>query len=505
MKTRIFAVATAMMMMLVALADSALAQTPKPGGKITIGIANALRQLDPHKTNQGEDYPPTFWMFNGLTRVLRDRSVVPDLATGWKSTPDLKKWTVSLRKGVLFHNGREMVGDDVVASFRRVLDKATGSLARGMLAVIESVNAPDRYTVEFVLNAPYAEFPTVLGTIQAKVVPRDLVDSLSKTPIGTGPFKLAEFVQGDFVRLVKNDKYFVAGQPYLDEIIYKTLPEAVVAATALKRGEIDIFYGVPVEVTADLQRAGGDVILSRSPSDDWDVVVMNNKKEPYSNLKFRLALNYATDKPKLVETALFGAGEAVETPIAPSSAVFNRNLPVRKQDFVRAKQLLAEAGFPNGIDLLMIAPAGRTDRERLALTVQEMWKPAGIRVKVERVPWDKFVAEVELKGDLYATGLRGRATIDQNLYAWLACQGSFNMFHYCNPDLDKLLDAGRQARTLDEQRRIYAQVQQVIFDNPPGVIAWVKAQYEARRKHVQGHEMHPLFGHLYMDSVWLAR
>src|SRR6266571_8834753 len=102
MKTRVFAVATGMM--LVALADCAIAQTPKPGGKITIGITNALRQLDPHKTNAGEDYPPTFWMYNGLTRVLRDRTVVPDLATSWKSTPDLKKWTVSLRTGVLFHN-----------------------------------------------------------------------------------------------------------------------------------------------------------------------------------------------------------------------------------------------------------------------------------------------------------------------------------------------------------------------------------------------------------------
>src|SRR5262245_32480610 len=114
MKTPVLALATALT--LLALVDGAVAQTPKPGGKITIGITNALRQLDPHKTIQGEDYPPTFWMYNGLTRVLRDRTVAPDLATSWKSTPDLKRWTVSLRKGVLFHNGREMVADDVVAS-----------------------------------------------------------------------------------------------------------------------------------------------------------------------------------------------------------------------------------------------------------------------------------------------------------------------------------------------------------------------------------------------------
>ena len=185
--------------------------------------------------------------------------------------------------------------------------------------------------------------------------------------------------------------------------------------------------------------------------------------------------------------------------------MFNRDLGLRKQDIPKAKQLLAEAGFPNGMDMVLYAPVGRADRERLGLAVQEMWRPAGLRVKVERVPWDKFVAEVELKADVYASGLKGRSTVDHNLYGWLTCDGSYNMFHYCNPELDKLLDAGRRARTLEEQKRVYGKAQQLIAENPPGVIAWVSNAYSTHRKYVRNYRIHPLYGHLYLDTVWLDK
>jgi peptide/nickel transport system substrate-binding protein len=481
------------------------AQTPKRGGKITIGITVAVRQLDPHKMNSGDEYPLSFWMYNGLTRLREDGNAEPDLATEWKPNDDLTRWTVKLRKGVLFHNGREMTSEDVAASFNRVLDKATASLGRSMLTTIDKISTPDRYTVEFALNTPYFEFPKVLGTIQAKVAPKEALDTLAEKPVGTGPFKLAQFVPGDFVRLVKNDKYFVPDQPYLDEIIYKTFPEPLVATTALKQGAIDIFYGAPVDQIPDLKRAGGMIAVESAATNNWDAIFLHNKRKPYSDLRVRLALNYATDKQKLVDTALFGAGTPVDTPVAPTSPVFNKELVPRKQDFAKAKQLLAEAGFPGGLDVVLYAPVGRVDRERLALAVQEMWRPAGIRVKVERVPWDKFVAEIELKGDAYSSGYKGRSTVDQNLYGWLTCEGSYNMFHYCNPELDRLLDAGRRARTLDEQKRIYAKAQQAIYDNPPGVIAWVSNSYSAHRKQVHNYRNHPLYGHLYLDTVWLDK
>jgi peptide/nickel transport system substrate-binding protein len=504
MKCRVLAVAT-VTVLVACLGRDADGATPKRGGKIVVGSLAAMRQLDPHKTNSAEEYPPTFWMYNGLARLRHDGNPEPDLAVDWKPNDDLTRWTVRLRKGVLFHNGREMTSEDVVASYRRLLDKATASLGRSMLTMIESMSAPDRHTVEFTLNTPYFEFPKALGTIQAKVAPKETLDSLAEKPGGTGPFKLVQFIPGDMMRLVRNDKYFVQGQPYLDEVVYKVFPEPLVATTTLKQGGVDIISNMPVDTVPDLQRAGSDVVVESAATNNWDAIFLHNKRKPYSDLKFRLALNYATDKQKLVDTALFGAGTPVDSPIAPTSPVFNKDLPLRRQDIAKAKQLLAEAGYPSGVDLTLFAPVGRANRERLALAVQEMWKAAGIRVKVERVPWDKFVADIELKADAYASGYAGRATIDHNLYAWLTCDGSYNMFHYCNPELDQLLNAGRRTRSLEDQKRIYGRVQQVLHDNPPGVIAWVSNAYSAHRRHVQNYRIHPLWGHLYLDSVWLDK
>ncbi|MBI3967743.1 MAG: hypothetical protein HY329_19055, partial [Chloroflexi bacterium] len=309
----------------------------KRGGTLTIGTLSSPRQLDPHRTASADDYLHTFWMFNALTRILPDGKVVPDLAESWKSSDDLTKWTFTLRKGVLFHDGRELNAEDVVASLKRVQDPATGSIGRAQLAVIQGITAPDANTVELMLNTPYSELPKAVGAIQAKIAPKDSFGSLSEKPVGTGPFKFAELVVGDKIRVVRNDKYFVKDQPYLDEIVYRVFPEALVAATALRRGEIDIWYRVPPDQIKDLQRAGGEVVVEGAPTGSFDAVIVHNERKPFNDPKFRLALNYATDKQKVVDAAVFGFGTPVDAPIPPNSPVFRKDLPLRKQDVAKAK------------------------------------------------------------------------------------------------------------------------------------------------------------------------
>ena len=491
----------------IAQAPSAAAQPRvKRGGTLTIASLASWRQLDPHKVNAAADYPYGFWMYNALTRIQPDLKVVPDLALSWKPNGDLTKWTFTLRKGALFHNGQEMTADDVVASLKRVQDPATASISRNYLSMVQSITAIDRYTVEFVLSSPYAELPATLGTVHMKIAPKDLLGTLGEKPVGTGPFKFAEFVPGSHVRVVRNDKYFVPGEPYLDEVIYKVLPEALVAATALKRAEIDVWYAIPADQLQDLQRtSGGNVVIQGVSTGNWDAIFVHNKRKPFSDPKFRLALNYATDRQKIVDAVLFGHGTPVQTPVAPSSPFFKKDLALRTQDIAKAKQLLAEAGYPNGIDLTIYAPAGRANRERLAVVVQDMWRPAGIRLKVEKVPADRFVADIEPKADLFASGYAGRPTLDQTFGVSLHSKATYPMFHYESPKLDQLLDNAKKARTVEEQVRLYGLVQQALFDDPPGVIAYVVSEYAATRKSVENYKLHPLLGVVYLDNVWLNK
>jgi len=207
---------------------------PKSGGTLTIATLSSPRQLDPHKAQNSDDYIHSFWMYNALTRILPNGQAVPDLAQSWKVNDDLTKWTFTLRKGVLFHNGREMTADDVVASLKRVQDPATGSVSRTAISMVQGITALDPYTVELTLSTPYAELPKALAAFNAKIAPRDSLGTLADKPVGTGPFKFAELVPGSFIRVVRNDKYFMPGKPCINEVIYKVLPEALVAATALR-------------------------------------------------------------------------------------------------------------------------------------------------------------------------------------------------------------------------------------------------------------------------------
>lgn len=485
--------------------DAAAQGCPKQGGTLTIATLSSPRQLDPHKSLNTDDYIHSFWMYNALTRIQADGQAGPDLALNWNSNDDLTRWTFSLRKGVRFHNGRELVADDVVASLKRVQDPATASISRTAISMVQEIKAVDSHTVELSLSTPYAELPKALAAFNAKIAPRELLGSLAEKPVGTGPYRFAELVPGSHIRVVRNESYFIPGEPCLNEVVYKVLPEALVAATALRRGEIDIWYRVPADQVRDLQRAGGDVVVEGTPTGNHDVIVVHNKRKPFDDPKFRLALNYATDKQKVVDAVLFGYGTVVETPISPASPVYKKDLPSRKQDLARARQLLAEAGYPNGIDLTIIAQAGRPNRERLALVVQDMWRPIGVRLKIEKVPSDRFVADVEMKADMYVSGFAGRATVDQILQIGTHSKGSFNMYYWENPAVDRLLDEGRRAKTLEEQRRIYGQVQQAIFDDPPGVIPYVLNDYTAYRKSVQRYGIHPLWGVMYLDNVWVNR
>src|SRR6185436_15503108 len=133
------------------------------------------------------------------------------------------------------------------------------------------------------LNAPYADLPTTLGTIHMRIAPKDLLGTLSEKPVGTGPFKFAEFVPGSHVRVVRNDKYFVAGQPYLDQVIYKVVPESLVAATALKRSEVDVWYPVPTDHVQDLRRApDGNIVVQGVSTGNWDGIFVHNQRKPFS-------------------------------------------------------------------------------------------------------------------------------------------------------------------------------------------------------------------------------
>src|SRR5207237_3144062 len=207
-------------------------------GTLRVAIPSNLNTLDPAKTKIGEEYIVNFLVFSGLTEIDRDGRTKPDLAERWTASDDLKTWTFNLRKGVKFHHGRELDAQDVITTVERIQDKATGSVTRVNFEVIEKMEAPDKYTVRFTLKAPYAGLADLFSDRQARIVPRDKLDTLARAPSGTGPFKLKSFTPGDRVELEKNADYFVRGVPQLDAVVMRIMAESAAQAAALEAGRV---------------------------------------------------------------------------------------------------------------------------------------------------------------------------------------------------------------------------------------------------------------------------
>ena len=469
---------------------STLPARAAPGNVLRIGIGTSLATLDPLMTTIGDEYVYDCLVFNGLTRIREDLALEGDLAERWAASPDSKTWTFTLRSGVKFHNGAPLVADDVVALFRRLLDPAVSAPSRGQYDMIEAVTVPDAGTVVFALSIPYGGFADILADRQVKITPRGI--DAAKTPIGTGPFRFASYTPGDRLVLVKNPDYFEPGVPKLDGVELRIIPEMSVKVAALQAGDLDVVWDLPLDQVKALT-ANPALRVDSVATASWDGAIMNNLIPPFNDKRVRQAFHLAVDKADVVELTLFGQGVETISPIPPSHPFYAKDIAIPKADPAAARKLLAEAGYPQGVKVSIIAPVGRPVRERLAVTLQQLAKPGGFDLQVQRVPYSTFSAEVAGKAPLYIDGFFGRPTLDTSVYAFLRSKGSWNerLWHYSNPAVDTALDAARLTADPAVQKQRYIEFQSALVEDPASFFAYAVNFACAYRKGVNV-QTHPL-------------
>jgi peptide/nickel transport system substrate-binding protein len=481
----------AILLLGLALATPAVPATAQ--GVLRIAIGTSISMLDPNRTTTGEEYIFDNLVFNGLTRTRIDLAVEPDLAERWEYSADLKTWTFHLRRGVKFHHGRELVAEDVIKTFERVLDPQTASPVRTNYDMIERMTAPDQYTVRFELKYPYGGFADIMSDRQIKIVPHDRLADLATQPIGTGPFLFKSYTPGDRMVLVRNPDYWEAGAPKLDGVELRVVPEISVRIAALEAGDLDVIWELPPEQAKTLAAKPGVRVESVATA-SWDGAVMNNATPPFNDARVRRAFNLGIDKRDVVELTLGGEGAPTHSPIPPTHPFFNKDLPVTKADPAAARQLLAAAGHPSGITVPVIVPAGRAIREKLGVTLQQLAKPAGFTLEVQRVPFARYNAEVSGKAPLYIDGYFARPTVDTGTYPFFHSTGSWNgrTFHYNNAEADAVLEKARLTGKPEEQKPLYLALQKIMVDDPPGYIAYAINYICAYRAAVKDLGTHPM-------------
>jgi peptide/nickel transport system substrate-binding protein len=477
---------------------SAQSSTPKPGGSVTVAHPGTIRQLDPHKmANADEEYLFAFHTYETLVSLNHDGTLQPLLARAWEKSPDLKTWTFHLRQGVKFHNGKDLTAQDVKASVERILDPNTGSLLRSALDMVDTVETPDPLTVRIRLKSPYSEVDAVLSLSRMAIVPSDKIDVLSKQVIGTGAFTLQEYVQGSHATLAKNRGYWRPNLPYLDRIVLRQIPEAATRLTSFQSGQTDIFWLVPFELFDSLKAAKG-VTIYEATTNFWDSLVMNQNKPPFTNPKVRKAVRLALDKDRAIALCLRGHGRKVVLPLLPSDPQYPSQVKDLEPNLAEAKKLLAESGSPNGFEVPMYIGTGRPARERLAEVVCDMLKPLNIMCKIERMPIDKFFADVEGNGEFYCDGYPCSPAPAMHLYPVFHSGASFNVAKWTNPQADQILEQARQTASAQRARELYGKLADILNEEGPMWIPWVQNIVIATRERVKGfHAWHDF-------RVWLG-
>src|SRR5689334_1302328 len=374
------------------------------------GDANSL---DPQAYQTLGEFQVLSNVYEGLTLYdPKSLQPIPGLAEKWDISSDGLKYTFHLRKGVKFQNGREVTADDVLFSFNRLADPkqattyATG-LILGAVAGFNDVNtgaatemsgvkAVDPSTVEITLTQPDSSFLAQLTMVPAAIIPKEATtdpQAFAEKPVGTGPFMVKEWVHQDHITLDANPDYW-GGKPQIDEVVMRVIPlksEALVEFTA---GNLDMVVVPP----SDVARLKADTSMAGRIQDQSIVSIFwltyNLNRPPLDNLKVRQAMNFAIDRDSIVKNILQGQGVAANGPIPPGLSAYDPNYHYYTYDIDKAKSLLTEAGFPNGIDVEFRTWNDEVET-RVLTAVQASWAEAGIRATFNRTEYTAYINDMQ--------------------------------------------------------------------------------------------------------------
>jgi len=369
---------------------------------LVVGMGSAdAGKLDPHIASTTPDKGVLSWMFNGLVRVRPGRIspefIEPDLAESWTSNPAGTEWTFKIRPGVQCHHGYgEFTADDAAYSLKRAGNKATSSYSNDYSAV-DRVEALDKYTVKITLKNPVAGFLGYVanvngGNMICKKAAEEMGENFAKKPIGTGPFMFAEYQPQQFVKLVANKQYF-RGAPQIEDITYRYIPADSSRDLAFQSGELDMIYGKQDQTWVDRTgKLAGVKVVAMEPG-ELSVLYLNVTVKPLDDIRVRQAIAYAIDRKAIV--AFKGAGTSREAvSVIPSGYLgTDQKAALFPYDVAKAKALLAEAGYPNGVTIKTIHTT-LTGMQTLIEAVQAQLKKAGINLDIELVEHATFHAQI---------------------------------------------------------------------------------------------------------------
>lgn len=382
----------------------ALAQTR--GGILRVVIAGEPPLLDPTASTSADvGRVVNQNVLEGLLTVNSKGRIVPQLARSYSVSSDGLTLSFKLRTGVKFHDGSSFEADDVLFALGRARDPKSGHTHPEYYTQISKVSAPDKQTVVLTLKERDNDLLFDLARQDSVIGPSGRVEAQKTQPIGTGPFKFRAWNRGQSIELERFSSYWNKSLPYLDRVSFRIIPDLNAQFAALRANDVDIIgYGLGAENLAQV-RADPNLELLTGGSTAKITLGLNNSKAPFNDIRVRKALQYATNKPEILEGILFGQGKVIGSHRTPAEAGYLDFSKAYPYNIEQAKKLLEQAGYnaAKPLKFTLELPAPYQNEVRIGTAVAAQWAKAGIRVELKTVEWSTWLSKIFTNADYQAT------------------------------------------------------------------------------------------------------
>jgi peptide/nickel transport system substrate-binding protein len=470
-----------------------------PQGSLTVALTTFPNSLDPANTSERQASNAARHLYNSLVFLERDGTKSPALAESWEVSEDGSEYTFHLRQDVVFHNGEPFNADAVVFSWERGKQPENQWSDRWALAT--SVEKIDDYTVKITTDGPNPLFLSVVATSWAMFPPGYInevgEEGFAAHPIGTGPFVFEEWAKGDRIVFKANPNYWQDGIPKLETLTFRPIPESATRVAAIQTGEVDIVTRLSAEEADSLQGVPGVNVISY-PVDRVYYIAFNNLTtgvgQPTEDPLVRQAMNYAVDVDAIIEALFNGNGRPSTGYVTPANLGYDETLQPFGYDPDKARELLAQAGYPDGFSMDMACPSGAyTNFEQVCEAVQGYLADVGIDINLELMESGRYW---ELEAAKELPPLFGDSWSESSGEALPRLQGALGGWDasfsaWSDPKIDELL--AKISVTVDDQARaeLYKELQRYMHDNPPFIYLYEPVTFEAVRDRVQGYDPRP--------------
>ncbi len=457
---------------------------------ITIGIPQDIEDsLDPHKAEAAGTKEVLFNIYEGLVKPDSDGNFIPAVAKEYVTKEDGKQYIFTLREGVKFHDGSLVTAEDVEYSIMRCADASDESTFVSAYSNIESVEIIDNTTISIMLIQPDTEFIAYMTTA---IIPRNNEDP-ETNPIGTGPYMYVSRTPQENIKLTRFDDYY-GEKAYIEDVTFKIIANADTVVMSLNGGSIDM-YARLTQMQAD--QLSDDFEVYEGTMNLVQALYINNAVSPFDDVRVRQALSYAVDVQEIQDLIFAGTGEKIGSSMFPAfGKYYMEDLSTYyTKDIERAKELLAEAGYPDGFSFTITVPSNYQPHIDTAQVLVEQFKAIGVNASIELVEWSAWLSDVYMARDYETTviGVDAANLTARALLERFSSQAGDNFTNFSSAEFDAMLMTAMNAVNEDEKTEAYKSCEQILTEQAANVYLQDMPELVALSKDFTGYEFYPLY------------